>query len=963
MGSKDPKGGVSHTLLLSSPSHDHASDPHTIHAGSSEEEIPCVSSQGNGGKGSDRDCELSRPRLLQPDISGSKTRKQMETHNRSLGSQLSHTVPNLQDGDPRVYPQVGPKGPMVNLSGSKGRVFSYTHPSREQKVSSVPSPRRRMAIQSVALRSKHRTAGFYQGYGPHSGLRTPPWYKYSPIPGRLANQPFFKGRFSKPYKLDPPTLLTPRLGCKSREIRFNPNSSSHLPGDKVRLSGRLSLPIRQENRKLGSHREGVRGRTVTDRSVMVTSIGAPSVPGETSTLRSVTYPSCPTTAQPNVEPVLRPSINDGAHRLEHDKFDPLVVRFEKSPEGGQHGCHTGELLPVYGQQFHGLGCTSSAPHSLRHVVEFHEGIPHQCAGINGHLAWPTGICGYDSRLQCRNHVRQCFCHSLLAQSRGNPVAPDVRPSTAGLHVGRVKSCNSNTQTSPWSLKRASGSIEQEESNSDNRMESPSDCSGQSVPTLGQTDSRSVCPKVQFQVSNIHVSSPRTGDLESRQSSPVVAGSICLRVSPDHTDKGNFVEANSRQTRSHSDSTSMAASRMVSRSDQNVDRLSIGITSSSEVAKTIVLTHLPQISGTAQPSRLEVISRFHQNRGFSQKVSSRISVSQRQSTVQLYEYKWKVFREWCLSQGIDPNTPTVPNIADFLLHLFEKGLSTTTIKGYRSSLSALMASRGIDISHDTDLASLCRGFSIERPISHRDIPRWDLMVVLRYLMKPPFEPMRLSSIADLTRKTAFLITLATAKRNSEVWAFSSDVRFGPNKMNATLSFLPGFIAKTQKVDRPETALNPVIIPSLSSLVGRDLPDRTLCPVRALCFYLDRTKAGVNQDRFKRLFVSFKPGHKGDLVKVTISGWIKALIKSAYEKVENDDVPHLTHRNFQARELRAMATSLAFHQHHSLRQIMEAASWRADGTFASFYLRELSPALLDPTLGPLVAAHTIVDFTRP
>ncbi len=55
----------------------------------------------------------------------------------------------------------------------------------------------------------------------------------------------------------------------------------------------------------------------------------------------------------------------------------------------------------------------------------------------------------------------------------------------------------------------------------------------------------------------------------------------------------------------------------------------------------------------------------------------------------------------------------------------------------------------------------------------------------------------------------------------MWAFSSDVRFGPNKMNATLSFLPGFIAKTQKVDRPETALNPVTIPSLSSLVGRDL----------------------------------------------------------------------------------------------------------------------------------------------
>jgi hypothetical protein len=90
-------------------------------------------------------------------------------------------------------------------------------------------------------------------------------------------------------------------------------------------------------------------------------------------------------------------------------------------------------------------------------------------------------------------------------------------------------------------------------------------------------------------------------------------------------------------------------------------------------------------------------------------------------------------------------------------------------------------------------------------------------------------------------------------------------------------------------------------------------------------------------------------------MSISGWIKALIKSAFEKVENDDVPHLTHRNFQAREL-------AFHQHHSLRQLMEAASWRSDGTLASFYLRELSPVLLDPTLGPLVAAQAVVEITR-
>ena len=38
-------------------------------------------------------------------------------------------------------------------------------------------------------------------------------------------------------------------------------------------------------------------------------------------------------------------------------------------------------------------------------------------------------------------------------------------------------------------------------------------------------------------------------------------------------------------------------------------------------------------------------------------------------------------------------------------------------------------------------------------------------------------MNLASLADMTRKLAFLLTLASARGNSEVWAFSADVRFG------------------------------------------------------------------------------------------------------------------------------------------------------------------------------------------
>ena len=45
------------------------------------------------------------------------------------------------------------------------------------------------------------------------------------------------------------------------------------------------------------------------------------------------------------------------------------------------------------------------------------------------------------------------------------------------------------------------------------------------------------------------------------------------------------------------------------------------------------------------------------------------------------------------------------------------------------------------------------------------------------MRTPFEPMNMASLADMTGKLAFLLTLASAKRNCQVWAFSADVHFG------------------------------------------------------------------------------------------------------------------------------------------------------------------------------------------
>ena len=273
--------------------------------------------------------------------------------------------------------------------------------------------------------------------------------------------------------------------------------------------------------------------------------------------------------------------------------------------------------------------------------------------------------------------------------------------------------------------------------------------------------------------------------------------------PDQHDKGLPKQGQNRKRRYHPNSARLAKSGMVPRPTRSRDRLSIKSPTSAENAQADLLTPLPSASVESQPTRLEVIKGFHKERGFSEVVAQRLAISQRPSSAGVYESKWKVFGEWCHSKQVNPVKATVQQLAAFLIFLFEeKNLAISSKQGYRSCISKVFLARGIDISHDRDLNMLVRNFAIERPVQHREAPwKWDLILVLRSLMRPPFEPMNMASLADMIRKLAFLLTLASAKRNSEVWAFSADVCLGKYYNAATLSFLPSFWAKTSLSQRP------------------------------------------------------------------------------------------------------------------------------------------------------------------
>ena len=185
-------------------------------------------------------------------------------------------------------------------------------------------------------------------------------------------------------------------------------------------------------------------------------------------------------------------------------------------------------------------------------------------------------------------------------------------------------------------------------------------------------------------------------------------------------------------------------------------------------------------------------------------------------------------------------PSVSKVVDYLVWLWEdQGLSLSSVKAHRSMLSSVFRFKLPALGEDRVLQDLLHSFAIERPRRPQVPPSWDLDVVLRHLMSSAFEPLESVPLRALTKKTLFLVSLATAKRVSEIQALSKTVAAVGNDL--MVSHLPHFIAKTERADAPVPRSFRIL--SLREFAGDLEEGFLLCPVRALNIYLRRTSSVV------------------------------------------------------------------------------------------------------------------------
>ena len=215
-------------------------------------------------------------------------------------------------------------------------------------------------------------------------------------------------------------------------------------------------------------------------------------------------------------------------------------------------------------------------------------------------------------------------------------------------------------------------------------------------------------------------------------------------------------------------------------------------------------------------------------------------------------------------------------------------------------------------------------------------------------------MKDTDLEHLTSKTAFLLALASGQAPQQNSCLGCKQVSNLGQWEKVALFPSDFIAKNQLAREGSQSVSPVTIPALTTIVDRQFKEyRTLRPVRALRYYLDRTKDLRGSRSLP--FISFKKGHTSDIRPAMLSSWLKQTILLCYKQADQQALDLV-------QELKRMTFGPSwplrpFYGGVSVDQIMQACH----NTFPNFYLKDLTWSDNDNNmfLGPVVAAQQVLD----
>ena len=885
----------------------------------------------------------------------------MEAHYRPQPAEQDNTGHKIQDGDTTTGPYSHQPRRLDGLYRLEGCILSGPYTQEVQKIPEICMGRHRLPVPGPMFWSMHSTPGVHQSDVKCSHPMPQTRDTTPPLPRRLADRCRIVPGSVQSQGLDLTTDRTPGAACQLGEVGPHTLTAHSVLRDGNRHQVRPGISIRTESPEVDRVSPSLPRIRQPASTRVATSHRPPCVLGKVGALGPCPFEINPVPTTDELDSIQGQQVQASPYLCRRPPRPDLVGGPSTSADRSTSTTASCRSTTIHRCVHSRLGSTSTPVRGVRTLVPRGVLSTHQLPGTPSSEVGPRGIPGILPREDSPGDVRQCHRSVKHQETRGYQVMGSVFSNPGTVVLGQRTQDLTAVQVHTRPKERPSRPVEQEKTDPTGRVvPTPRDMQGH-VEVMGSPACGPVCHKQEPPAAAVLLPHTRSKRLVNRCSSHSVGQPVGLRLSTTSSVTPSHNQAESIEPVLPGPSgTQVAPATLVRRPITSSGRHPKRTATVAKSTKTASYRPLPSESRNVQPSRLEAVQSALRERGFSEKAAARISKPHRRSTTNLYQAKWAQYCGWCRTRSVDPLRATIPVIVDFLIFLREqKNLSSTAIKGYRAALAPVFLHRGLDISTSREISDLFKNFDQEIVRTVAPAPKWDLNVVLQSLTRPPYEPISSCSLKRLTYKTVFLLSLASAKRVSEIHGLSYVVSWSEDKSSATLRLCPDFIAKTQIPGDPATRYEPIVIPALTPLVDHTDTEFLLCPLRSLQTYLLKTAAA--RPKCPRLFMStVSTIRHRSISKNTISFWIRTVIKEAYKEVPQSD---LQLWKISAHEVRAVATSLLFRQNASIRDVMNAASWRSRSTFVSCYLRDLSHQYLDVySLGPFVAAQAVIQETR-
>jgi len=579
---------------------------------------------------------------------------------------------------------------------------------------------------------------------------------------------------------------------------------------------------------------------------------------------------------------------------------------------------------LYRRVHHRMGGLVAATDRSGDMVSTREEAPHQRSGVEGCAPRAAALPPDPAGKACPGAVGQhvgCFSHQ---PSRGNTVFDATEADPGASDLGSPSFCQPEGDPHPGGAE-CSCRHPIPGASTTGGVEAPPGCSGNYLGEVRESSRRFVrfprddtLPAVVLPVGQCQ--SPRSGCAVAR-----LAEGTPLRLPATSPDRPNTPEGPSGGTSAPSGGPPVAREDLVSDAAQALLQLSDA--SSLQEGPAVTAGRSDPASQSQSPPTLGLATTgpgvsFSEYGG---DIGHTMTNARAPSTRLVYAHKWKAFSRWCQERNEDPVHCPVSVILTFLQALLSQGRSPSTLKVYVAAISCWHSVvSGETVGRNKDVSLFLRGARRLHPPTRPVVPVWDLSIVLAALRSPPYEPLAGASLECVSKKTAFLLAMASAKRVSELHALSvheSCCRWNPAGSGVTLwpnaAFLP-------KVASPASHTGPLQLARLDT----DGPDELLCPVRALKTYVSLTASLRQADN---LFVCYAGPRKGQaLSKQRLARWIVDVVEQAY--IQRGLQPPA---GVRCHSTRGVSVSWAAMTGLTLEAICSAASWSSPNTFARFY----------------------------